>query len=164
MNINSLTTSLFNIFTAANTTTADNDLSDGLNSRIKKIYKGVEGMHEDLPVTADLYPVLFLEAATSEREIEELGKTSRRQIKVNYTAVGITHYGMSSGDQGEGRQNSDMEALQLASNIEAFVDNNIRPTSTLLWLLVTDSDYSTKIADKTYNSISKVSLQIELRR
>jgi len=159
MNINSLTASWESIFRNANTTTADNDLSNNLNIRVKKISSGVEGSHEILPTINIQYPLVFIESVDAVHEFESVGRNARRNIEFSFNIVAITHYGLGTGDEGQGRKNADKESMELAANIETIIRNNINMCSTVDYAWVDNASYSSKFGEKAYNALSKISVK-----
>ena len=164
MNINSLTSSFKSFFEQQNTTTADYDLSTNLTKRVRSIFKGVKGNHEKLPVNVESLPAVFVQADTTSFEPNQIGKTSRRDAKINFSIVGVTHQGMGVGDQGQGRETADMEALQLANNIEQIIHDNLKMSNTVQWLIVDNSSYDANISDNSYNSIVEINLKGQVRQ
>lgn|SRR3990167_3598894 len=164
MNINSITTSFANLLTSNNTTTATYDLSANLKTRVSGVHIGVANSHEKLPVPYTAYPLVCMQAESSTQEFNELGNSSRRNINIRLSAVGITYYGMGAGDERIGRQVADKEAMELAANIEAIFQNNITASSTVDWVLVDNVDYSANIGDGAYNSVVKINLLARKRQ
>lgn len=164
MNINSITSSIKNIFSEANTTTASNDLSANLKKRVQSIIKGTRNSHDSIAVPITAYPIVFVQASRNDPEWRELGDSSRRDLEVNFVITGVTHEGMSSGDERTSRETADSELLELANNIEQIVHNNVTMSSTVQWIQVDSSDYSANVADKAYNSVVEVTLRARVRQ
>jgi len=158
MNVVSLLESFKNLLNKNNTVTSSYDISESLNERVKKIYKGVEGMHRTLPVPVSRYPVVFVEIASKPEEFVELGNSARRDIEFNFQLVGITNYGIGSLDEGTARENSDNEVIQLTQNIETLLRNKITLSNTVDYCAISDVDYSADVSEKTYNSIAIINV------
>jgi len=153
-----------NILEKNNTTTATNDLSNGLTKRVTRVYKGLEGMYERQPVMVNQYPVVFVEIRTHGEEFAELGKSAKREITTGFDIVGITHCGMGTKTEDiETTENSQYECIQLISNIENILRNNIRLSQTAVTKsLIINTDYSERPQENYINNVARIELEVEL--
>lgn len=171
MNIETLTASLKNLLHKNNTTTATlpsttttADISDGLKSRITGIQIGVDKCHENMPVPYTAFPLVFVEAVNTQDNFEQLGRTNRREIIVNWNIVGLTQYGIGSADERKSRENADIEIMRLSENIETLLRNYISLSSTVDWCRIQNVNYNAKVRESTYNSSVSINLIAKVRQ
>lgn len=150
-------TSVVNLLDENNTTTATYNISASLSSaKVKTVYKGVAGMHESFPVPSTMYPCVFVELVDKSEEFRELGQSARRWVDITFDIVPVTNFGM--GQTGVDRTASDVEIVQLTQNIEALIRSKVTLSGTVDMCLITNTDYSVKVSNDTYNGVSKIRL------
>lgn len=160
-----------NLLTKNNTNTAGSggslDISDGLNNRVVSFYKGVQGLHEVLPVPKTLYPAVFIEMGPKGEDFGQLGNNAKRKMVMNVDIVPVTHLETTSV-QGESRENANLEIITLSQNIEELIRNKVRLSTSsgksnlILNAKVLNSNYSVNLGqEQTYNNVSIISLEIE---
>jgi len=155
-NIKTFSDNVVNILTNANTTTATIDISDGLtDKRVQSIKLGYHVNKSHLNI---LYPAIWIEPQSRSDQFAQIGNNAKRDMIVPFNIVAIVQTGLGSIN---GRENSDSEMLQLSSNIETFIRNNIRLSSTsdVLQTLITNVNYDVTEDNDTYNSISIISCE-----
>ena len=138
------------------------DISESLNHRVKAVFKGVDGMHENLPVLNTQLPCVFIEAVDKEEDWGQFGGGSnRRQMNLNYRLVPITSYGMGSSTNGESRENASAELLQLADNLERLIRNNATLSNTVMSCRCKGTTYKSMANDSTYSCSARIELEIK---
>ena len=157
---NDILTKLHDILSANNSVGGDYDISKNLNGRVKAIYKGVEGMHEEFPIMKTLLPCVFLEVANKQEVFGQLGNSAKRNMELSYTIVPYTSHGIGTGAEGEARENASKEIIQLTDNIERLMRQNVNLSGTVQRCHVTSTDYRSTVRESVYTCQSVIRLQI----
>ena len=160
-----LITSLKNLLNENNTNTSSYYISSSITTQVQQVLIGVDGSAEQIPIINNMYPSIILELKNKKEEFAELGRTSRRQTTIDIDIISIVHYGIGetnlSGLSGQGRQKSDLECIQLTQNIENLIRNKITLSETVDSCIIKNVDYGIKFYNDTYNSVSKISHEIQ---
>ena len=162
MTVVSLTAAVVSFLEANNTTTSGNDLSEGLAGRVKIIRQGMRGAHQNTPDPLASYPMVYVELSETAHEFEQLGRQSRRKVNFGYALVGITQ-SKAGGAEQTGREDADKESIQLASNIQGIIQQNITLSNTVDMVSVGSTDYNASTSENTYNAISTVLMSGSMR-
>ena len=144
-----------NLIEKNNTITSSFDVSANLNTRIKNVFKGFA---KDKPIPNNQYPVVWVELKNDLEDSIAIGRRSSRDISMSFNIKCVVNYGFGVFD---GRETSDDEMYQLATNIKTLFRNNIKVSNTVEWAKVDDTEYDViEHAEKTWNSIADVSLLV----
>jgi len=162
MNLVSILGSVENLIIKNNTITSDYDISEELQKRVKKVHKGVAGMHETFPILKSLQPVVFVEIESTSDNISQLGNSAKRNVELNFNIVSVVNYGLSVASEGESREKLSLESIRLSQNIETLLRNHITISNTVDWCRIESVIYSTNIEETAYQNISIIPVNAEL--
>lgn len=138
---------IVSILAAANTTTATNDLSAGLQTRVQAVIPGGPNF---IP---DLYPLVVVHAASKSVEHALIGNSGRRDVTLQVNVLGYTNLmipGTSTGSD---------EVYRLTDNIETVLENAVDLSGTVSFSQVEDVQWSTADGDTTYAQVGSVNLR-----
>lgn len=124
------TLAIVNALTAYNTTTAVVDLSSGLTTRVKNIYRSDPDV---VDLRGDIYPAVFVRVSRKEESFAGLGATgptgARKHAVVTYDVIGLYRKdGMNSTQQAVL-----VEIERLAENIEGVFQREYTLSATALF-------------------------------
>lgn len=148
--------SIKNLLRKNNTNTSTLDISDGLDDdrRVCGFYKGVNGLHEHLPVPKNQYPAVFVEADTQVEDFAQIGNACKqRDVELVVSIVSVTMYEAPAY-----AEEADIEAIRLAQNIHALIRANITLSQTVDHSNITSVEYSTVLREDTYNNVIRTQL------
>lgn len=124
------TRAIFNVLNTANTTTAAVDLSSGLTTRVKNIYRNDP---EIVDMRGDIYPAIFIRINRKEEDFEGLGMTGAngalKKAVATYDVIGF--YRKDGANSAHSSVLLELEVL--AQNIEAVLENELTLSGTALW-------------------------------
>jgi hypothetical protein len=155
-------TSLTNLLNKNNTNTSSFDVSDGLNKRVQRCFKGTAGLSSDIPTLLDDYPILCVELVTTPEELVSIGNNPKRDVEINYDIIPITHYGASTElTAPQNVEVSHKELINLTSNIHDLIRNNITLSGTVERMEIEGTDWGVSIGEPTvYNQASRIRVKI----
>jgi len=148
-----------NLIDKNDTDTSSYDVSASLNSRVQ--YTTV-GFHNNKPVPLFNYPAIFVEPGTRQEEYETLSTSHSRTMIVPFSIVSIVNYGEGQED---GRRLADRESIQLSDNLTYLFRNfeRLSSTSYVMQAVVDSVEFDIQESENTYNSISKITLQVKVK-
>ena len=159
-NIYTFSDSVRNLVNKNNTITSDYDISEGLSKRIRKVFLGY---HEKKPIINELYPAVWVAPKTKNEDFDSLGNASaKRDMTLQFEVTGIVQQGLGEID---GREVSDEQMMKLSANLDTLFRNYIRlsNTSSVVSSLVETTEYDVIESEDTWNSITKLNLNIKVR-
>lgn len=162
--IKDVTQSLRNLLVKANTSTAACPLTTSLNSSIDNdmIRVGIKDSHENMAIPDTRYPTIIVEAENQNNAFRQLGNTSSRDKTFNWDIVAMTKYGQGTGGELIARENSDLELMQLVSNIEQIIGQNISLSNTVAWARVDNIEFE-RDKQQTYQGSALISVVAMVR-
>lgn len=129
---------IYNALLAYNTTTAAVDLSSGLTTRVKNVYRSDPAI---VGLRGDIYPAVFVRVNKKQEEFAGLGMTgptgARKQATVDYDVIGFYRKDGISGAQSQVL----VELERLAENIEGVFQKEVTLSGTALWCQVKDTSF-----------------------
>lgn len=128
------------ILDSANTTTADYDLSQGLNRRVQRILKVNPAK---IPVDADLYPYVTIYADRKPVTLDTIARdqlTSKRMTELSFQVIGGV-WEINTPDINEDEADEQIEVLM--ENVEEVIRRNFRLNNTVLWTKPIEVTYHT---------------------
>ena len=132
------TLAVANTLTNANTTTATVDLSSGLTTRVRNIYRSDPAI---VGLRGDIYPAVFVRVNRKEEEFAGLGATgpagARKQATVSYDVIGF--YRKDGGRQSQADVLVELE--RFAENIEGVFQQETTLSGTAMWCQVKQTDF-----------------------
>lgn len=81
MNLKTVRSAIVSILEANNTTTATNDVSGSLQTRVQRVISG----SPKRPIGLDEYPVIFVSLSGKQEESPFLGDSAARDLTVDWT-------------------------------------------------------------------------------
>lgn len=121
---------VYNALLNANTTTASVDLSSGLTSRVKNVYKNDPAVTS---VRADSYPCIFVRITSKDEDFGSLGATgvagNKKLATCSFDVIGLYHKDGVAGAHATVLN----EVYKLAENIEGVFQNNLTLSNTAMW-------------------------------
>lgn len=123
-------TAVYNVLANSNTTTATVDLSSGLTSRVKNIYKNDPATTS---IREDSYPCIFVRISSKNEEFASLGGTgpggNKKRATCVFDVIGLYH------KDGAITAHSTVlnEVYKLAENIEGVFQQEYTLSQTALW-------------------------------
>lgn len=123
-------TAVSNVLTNSNTTTSTVDLSSGLTTRVRNIFRNDPGT---VSVKLNDYPCLFVRIFSKDEEFASLGVTgpnnNRKFATCRYDVIGLYH------KDGSHTAHSSVltEIYRLAENIEGVFQQELTLSGTALW-------------------------------
>lgn len=121
---------IINTLNDANTTTAVVDLSNGLTTRVKNIYKNDPGT---VSIREDSYPCVFVRISNKNEDFASLGITgpsgNKKRATCVFDVIGLYHKDGAITSQ----SNVLNEVYKLAGNIEGVFQQEITLSQTALW-------------------------------
>lgn len=156
VDINTIRTTLGNLISKNNTTTSSYNISSGLTKGVQRIITG----YSKIPIPNIVYPVIFVELKSDTAGFDLIGSAANRKNVVTFDIISIVENGFG---QTGGRDVSDVQMLKLTDNIKTLLDVYPKLSSTSInYAVRTGTEYDIGQND-TYNSISKITLNIEYR-
>ena len=154
-----LADSILNLITKNDTDTSTYDVSKSLNQRVN--YTAV-GFHAKKPLRIDQYPAIFIEPGNRIEEFETASGSGNRNMTVPFNIVSITQYGAGQED---GRNLADREMIQLSDNLSYLFRAypRLSNTSYVLQAGIDGVEFGVEEYENTYNSISRISLQVRIK-
>jgi hypothetical protein len=155
-NVVTFLTKIESLLNKNNTISSSYDISDSLNKRVQRFYKGTSGMHTSLPVIDELYPCVFVEMDSKEEDWSQIGNSARRNMEIRFNIIPVVNYGMgATTDETAGRELSNIECIQVTQNIEYLLREKITLSQTTIqWNKIENTDYSQTLNEEnTYNSM-----------
>ena len=144
-----------------NTSTSSYNLKSGLNVGAQKIFTGARGLHEKMPVSFDVYPVIFVELGSKTESYNRMGSSGKRDVTIEADIVAVTQYGIGAGDENVGRQLADAECIKLTQNVEELIRNKIDLSLTCSHCLIRNTQYAIGVGgEQTYNAVGIINLEI----
>lgn len=138
-----------------NVTTSAYDISASLNTRVQNVFKGFA---KDKPIPNNQYPVVWVELKTDAEEAIAMGRKSSRDITMAFNIKCVVNYGFGIFD---GREESDDEMYQLATNLKTLFRSDIKLSQTVEWAVVAATEYDIEEhAESTWNSIADITLNV----
>lgn len=123
-------TAVYNVLSNANTTTATVDLSSGLTTRVKNVYKNDPATTS---IRQDSYPCVFVRISNKDEEFAGIGATgpnnNKKLATVVFDVIGLYH------KDGVITEHSTVlnEVYKLAENIEGVFQQEMTLSNTALW-------------------------------
>jgi len=156
VDVNTIRTTLGNLILKNNTTTSSTDISTGLTKRVQRVITG----YSKIPIPNIVYPVIFVELKSDTAAFDLIGSAANRKNVITFDIISIVDSGFG---QTSGRDISDVQMLKLTDNIKTLLDAYPKLSSTSISYAVrTNTEYDIGQND-TYNSISKITLNVEYR-
>lgn len=154
-----LADSIRNLFNKNNTTTSSYNISNGMSTTVQNIFTA---FHKSKPLADYQYPAIFVEPSGKSENHDTIGNTGKRNMEISFDIVSIVQYGLGQENGGE---LSDRQLILLTDNLEYLLRNHTRLSSTSYVLnhSAQATEYAIEEYNDTYNSISKISLQIQAR-
>ena len=132
------TLAIANVLTNANTTTAAVDLSGGLTTRVKNVYRNDP---EVVDMRGDVYPAVFVRINRKEEDFEGLGVTGTngafKKAVATYDIIGF--YRKDGANSAHANVLLELEVL--AKNIEAVLQNEMTLSGTALWCQPVNTEF-----------------------
>ena len=137
-------------------------ISKNMSKRVQNWYQGVEGMHQDLPISIEGYPVVFLELKTQEEDWAELGNTAKRWIDFQFDIVAVTQTPAGSSSEGFAREYASNECIVLSNNLQEWLRTNIPLSNTVQYFRPVGVDYNATPDEGYYNCVSKIACEAKI--
>ena len=127
-----------NAMTVANTTTSNPDLSSGLTTRVRNIYRNDPGI---VNLRGDIYPAIFVRINRKTEEFAGLGATgptqARKKAVAEYDVIGFYRKDGYHGTQAQVL----LELERLAENIEGIFQTELTLSGTALWCQAKSTEF-----------------------
>jgi hypothetical protein len=161
IDIYSQLTSLTNLLSKNNTNTSSYDISKDMNIRVKRCFQGADGLHSQLPIQVDDYPVIFIELITQPEGLVQISNSPKRDVDIEFNIIPVTHYGASSQIVApESVEAAHKELIILNRNIQNLLRNKITLSSTVNQSNIEGTAFGTSIREpQTYNVSSIIRLE-----
>ena len=129
---------VYNVLTNANTTTATVDLSSGLTTRVKNVYRNDPGI---VGLRGDIYPAVFVRVNKKTEDFAGMGPTgpagARKQATVEYDVIGFYRKDGAYGTQ----QQVLIELERLAGNIEGVFQAEYTLSGTAMFCQAMETNF-----------------------
>lgn len=129
---------VYNALVAYNTTTASVDLSSGLTTRVKNIYKNDPAV---VGLRGDIYPAVFVRINRKSEDFAGIGSTgpsgARKQATAEYDVIGFYRKDGAYGTQAQVL----VELERLAENIEGVFQAEGTLSGTALWCQAKETSF-----------------------
>lgn len=149
--LKSIRNAIVSILSAANTTTATNDLSGSLQTRVQSIIAG----HPKRPVGLDEYPVVFVSLAGKSEQSPFIGDSAARDLQVNWNVHCLTCLSDSA-------TSAENESITLADNVEKVLRTYIDLSGTVDYSSIDETEYSLEDSESTYVHTARIGLATKL--
>jgi hypothetical protein len=163
LNLKSFLSSTASILNDHNATGSTYFIASGCSKVVGKFYRGVQGMHESIPVPLEIYPVVFVELNNTSNVLERLGNSNKRDVELGFDIVTVTNYGAGSNVEGYAVENAYMENIVLTQNIETLLRNYLTLSGTVSWVETFGTEYGTKSGENYCNVVSKIKCKAQLK-
>lgn len=131
-------TNAFTGTSSYNTTTANPDLSSGLTTRVRNVYRTDPSI---VDMRAHIYPAIFVRVNGKKEEFAGLGATGPTQARklavVHYDVIGFYMKDGASSSQ----QNVMLELERLAENMEGVLQAEYTLSGTAMWCQPVSTDF-----------------------
>ena len=121
-----------------NTTTATPDLSSGLTTRVKNVYKNDPAI---IGLRGDIYPAVFVRINSKEEDYAGMGTTgpsgARKHATASYDVIGFYRKDGAISSHA----NVLVELQRLAENIEGVFQQETSLSATAMWCQVADTNF-----------------------
>lgn len=138
VDLNSIKTQMKSIFLSANTTTADYNLSSGMDKTVQKILK-VNPLK--IPIQPSFFPYVTIYTDSKSPELETIAKNQQigtRSAELNLTIIGAVWDSIISDVTAD---DADEEIERLMENVEEVIRRNHTINSTVKWTKPTSISY-----------------------
>lgn len=160
VDLNGIKTQFKSIMDSANTTTADYDLSEGMNSRVNRILK-VNPLK--IPIQPSFFPYVTIYANSKPIELETMAgnlKNAVRSSEISFNVVGAVWEDITT-DINE--DEADEEIERLMENVEEVVRRNFKLNDTVKWANPESVDYhSLPLDEETHMRIGAMNLTCKI--
>lgn len=151
VNLKTIRSAIISILEDNNTTTAANDLSGSLQTRVQRVIAG----HPKRPIGLDEYPVIFVSLASKSEQSEFIGDTAARDHEIEWNLHCLTN-------QADSATSAENESITLADNVERVLRTYIDLSGTVDYASIQGTDYSFDEDDSTYVHTATIGLMTKL--
>lgn len=151
VNLKTIRSAIISILEDNNTTTATNDVSGSLQTRVQKVIAG----SPKRPIGLDEYPLIFVSLSSKQEEAPFLGATAARDISIDWSVRCLTCLSDSA-------TSAENECITLADNVEKVLRTYIDLSGTVDYSNLEETQYSFDDQDSTYVHTATINLMTRL--
>ena len=160
IDIDNIKTQFKSILDTANTTTADFDLSNGLDKRVKKVLR-VNPLK--IPIQSSYYPYVTIYADRKNIELLDIAvnqQTANRFTEFTFNVIGGVFEALTASNIAD---DADDEIEKLMENVEELIRRNFKLNNTVLWTKPLFTRYHTFPDEEALLRVGEMSLMCKIK-
>lgn len=160
IDINNIKTQFKSIFDSANTTTADYDLSTGMNNRVQKVLK-LNPLK--IPIQPSFFPYVTIYPDTKDIELVTIAKNQqigKRMAELSFNVIGAVWEQLISDITAD---DADDEIENLMENVEEVLRRNFKLNDSVKWTIPESTSYhALPLDEETHMRVGLLTLNAKI--